>query len=162
MKLAIEHDYEGISAERFEEVYFDETFATALAATLKLGRTLVRLERTPERIVRHVRIEPEREIPAPVAKLLGGKRFAYVEELDYDVARHAGRWRIIPNVLEGKVDAGGTFELLAGGNGVKRRLLGDISVSVFGIGGLVERIVVSELERSYENGAVFMRQYVAG
>ncbi|MCC6525228.1 MAG: DUF2505 family protein, partial [Polyangiaceae bacterium] len=118
--------------------------------------------RGPERIVRHVRLEPEREIPAPMAKLLGGKKLTLDEELEYEVGRYRGRFRTTPGVLPGKVSISGTlaFEALPGG--VRRIVEGQIVVSVFAIGGMVEKHVVGNLEKSYGDAAAFTRKWLEG
>ncbi|HEY2511332.1 MAG TPA: DUF2505 family protein [Polyangiaceae bacterium] len=161
MKFAVDHDFQGISPADYEALYFDEPFAIALCEKVKLGRTLLRLDRTEGRLVRHVRCEPVRDIPGPIAKLLGDKRFSYVEELEFELGKLHGRWRVVPNIATDKVDAKGTLEFRAIPGGVKRLVAGEIKVSVFGIGGLVEKFVVAEVEKSYADAAVFTRDYLA-
>src|ERR1700753_3700503 len=60
MRVTIEHVFEGISVGNFVDLYFDETFNDALSKELKLGRHLVRLDRSDKRIVRHVCYDPAR------------------------------------------------------------------------------------------------------
>ena len=161
MKLRIEHVIRGIDLPAYEELYFDEAFQVALGASVKIDRELVRLDRGPDRIVRHVRVQPEREIPAPVAKLLGGKRLSYVEELDYAPGRYHGTWRIVPGVLADKATMGGTLDFEAVPGGVRRILAGEIGVSLFGVGGLVEKVIVSNVEKSYDDAAAFTERWLA-
>src|SRR5436305_1221908 len=117
MNFTIEHTF-AIAPADYEQLYFDESFQIALCDSVKLGRELLKLERTPERIVRHVRVEPARDIPGPIAKLLGGKRFSYVEELDYEMGK-GGRWKTIPNIVSEKVDARGTMKIAPAGSDAK-------------------------------------------
>jgi|HubBroStandDraft_5_1064220.scaffolds.fasta_scaffold264053_2 hypothetical protein len=161
MKLRVEHVIRGIDLAAYEELYFDEPFQTALGEAVKIDRELVRLDRGRERIVRHVRVQPQREIPAPVAKLLGGKRLAYIEELEYEVGRYHGTWRIVPAVLAGKIAIGGTLDFEAAAGGVKRVLAGVIDVTLYGLGGLVEKLVVSNVEKSYDDAAAFTAEWIA-
>jgi hypothetical protein len=160
MKFRVEHTYEGVTFPEYEAIHFDEDFNAALSASVKLGRTVLKLERTPERIVRHVRIEPTRDIPGPVAKILGGKKFSYVEELEYEIGKGRGHWRTIPNILPDKLDSQGTLELVAAPGGVKRIVAGEIKVSVFGIGGIIEKFVVGDVEKSYDAAATFTREWL--
>jgi len=162
MKVRIEHVLQGIDLAGYEELYFDEPFHTALAEAVKIDRKLLRLDRGAERIVRHVRVQPQRDIPAPVAKLLGGKRLAYIEELEYEVGRYHGTWRIVPPVLADKIAIGGTLDFEAAAGGVKRVLAGVIDVTLFGLGGLVEKVVVSNVVKSYDDAAAFTAQWITG
>ena len=160
MKLRIEHVHRGIDLAGYEELYFDEPFQIALGEAVKIDRELLRLDRRSERIVRHVRVQPQREIPAPVAKLLGGKRLAYTEELEYEVGRYHGIWRIVPAVLADKIAIGGTIDFEVAAGGVKRVLAGVIDVTLFGLGGLVEKVVVSNVVKSYDDAAAFTAQWL--
>ncbi len=160
MKFRVEHTYEGVSFPEYESLHFDEGFNKALAESVKLGRTLLKLDRGPTTLVRHVRIEPAREIPGPVAKLLGGNKLSYVEEVDYELGKGRGRWKTITSVLTDKIDSQGTLELVAVPGGVKRIVTGDIKVSVFGVGGIIEKFVVSDVEKSYDAAAAFTREWL--
>jgi hypothetical protein len=162
MKFRIEHVLQSIDLAAYERLYFDEPFQSALGEAVKIDRELLRLDRGPERIVRHVRVRPEREIPAPVAKLLGGKRLGYVDELEYEIGRYHGTWRIVPAGLAAKIAIGGTLDFAAVAGGVRRVLAGEIDVNLFGLGGLVEKLVVSNIEKSYDDAAAFTARWIAG
>jgi hypothetical protein len=137
MKFRIEHVLRGIDIAGYEQLYFDEPFQTALGEAVKIDRKLLRLDRGPERIVRHVRVQPQREIPAPVAKLLGGMRLAYIEELEYELGRYHGTWHIVPPA--NKIVISGTLDFEAVAGGVKRVLAGEIDAALFGLRGLVSQ-----------------------
>jgi hypothetical protein len=177
MDLSIDHVF-AIAPLDYARLYFDEEFSAAICAHVRLGRTVLRLDRTPERIVRHVRCEPVRDIPAPLAKLLrrgpsrasrglaadgAHARFHYVEEIDFDLVALRGRWRVVPSVFSSKVDASGTlaFEPVDHDPGaVRRAVRGQVAISVLGVGGLAEKWVVGEVQRSYADASVFTRRYL--
>ena len=160
MKMFIEHTFDVTPAD-YANLYFDEPFSEELCASVKLGRTLLRLDRNGDQLVRHVRCEPVRDVPAPLAKLLDGHRFNYVEELEFDLAKRTGRWRVVPSLLPQKVEAKGTLEFVdAGGGKTKRIVRGEVNVSVFGIGGIVERFVVGEVEKSYDDASAFTQSFL--
>jgi hypothetical protein len=159
MKMLIEHTFD-VSPAEYANIYFDEAFNEKLCVSVKLGRTLLRLDRTPTKLVRHVRCEPVREVPAPLAKVLDGHRFNYVEELEFDLETLRGRWRVVPSLLPEKVEAGGTQEFEDVGGKTKRIVRGEVKVSVFGIGGIVERFVVGEVQKSYDDAAAFTRGFL--
>jgi hypothetical protein len=160
MKLHIEHTFHGISPADYETLYFDEEFGVALCQAVKLGREVLKFEKTGDRIVRHVRVTPQRDVPGAIKKVLGEKPFSYVEEVEFEVGKLRGRWKTVPSIVPDKVLTGGTlvFEPVSGG--VKRVVDGEIKVNVFGIGGIVEKFVVGEVEKSYGDAAVFTQQWV--
>lgn len=162
MKFVIEHVFERIDRAGYEALFFDETFSAALGAALGLGRQLVRLDRDPDRIVRHVRCEPKREAGSPADQAFGTSRASYLEEMDYDLRRGRGAWRTIPNLFTDRVTNTGTLEIADVPGGVRRVVRGEVKVSLFGFGRLVERMIVAEIEKSYAGAAAFTARWLAG
>lgn len=161
MRFTADHVIEGLPLAKYKELYFEDEFNVALCRAVRLARRSLKFERTGDKVVRHVHVEPEgREIPAPVAKLLGQRRFSYVEELEMDLATGEGRWRTIPTLLPEKVDARGTLRFVDAGGSARRIVHGTIDVHVFGIGSIVERFICSDAERSYADAAVFTRAFI--
>ncbi len=160
MKLAIEQQFP-VAVAASEALFFDETFWRALGEALALGRELIKLERTPERIVRHVQFEPHREPGTPADQAFGKTRAGFLEELDYDLCTHKGTWRTIPNVFTERVRTAGTLEFVAVPGGMKRIVKGDVDVKLFGFGKVVEKMIVAEIEKSYAATARFTRAWLA-
>lgn len=161
MKFVIEHAFDGLTCAEYERLYFDEPFSAALGDALQLGRALLHLEVNPNRIARRVCCEPQRDPASPAAQAFGTSRASFVEEIDYDVRAHRGQWRTIPNLLPDRVRNAGTLEIVATATGVKRVVRGEVKVSLFGFGGLVERAVVAEIEKSYAGAARFTEAWLA-
>ena len=162
MKLAIAHTFPGIAVREYEALYFDETFTIALAEAVKIGRTLLRLDRSPGRVVRHVRCEPIRDLPRPVAKLLGGRRFAYAEEIDFELGNGEGALARGPQRRRprGSSPKGTLHFDAAPQGGVTRTVRGEVAISLLGLGSLFERFVVAEVEKSYAQASAFTRAYL--
>lgn len=161
MRLTIEHVFERIGVADYEQLYFDEPFNDALGRELKLGRHLVRFDRSETRIVRHVCYEPARQDGHPIDHAYGSSRASFVEELDYDVAARRGAWRTTPNRWADRVTNAGTIEFAAAPGGTRRTVRGDVKVSAFGLGKIVERMVVAEIEKSYTATTAFTRAWLA-
>lgn len=161
MKVSIDDEFLGIALPAYEALFFDEDFNIALGRSLELGRELIKLERGAERIVRHVGYEPRRDPSSPAGQAFGKSRASFVEELDYDLRAHRGEWRTIPNIMPERVRNAGAIELAASAGGVRRRVSADVRVSLFGFGGLVERAICAEIEKSYARSAAFTRQWLA-
>lgn len=86
----------------------------------------------------------------PIAqRLLGGRRLTWLQDLDLDRSTGKGRLRFAaeaePKRLHGKAD----FTLAADGSGPGsvRRLDGELTVAVFGVGGMAEGRIVPGLRR---------------
>jgi hypothetical protein len=161
MKFAIEHVIEGIAPDAYEALYFDEAFTAALAVELALGRQLLRLDRTPARIVRHTCYDAKHDPSTPAGQAFGSSRAAYVEELDYDRTARRGSWRTVPSLMPERVRNTGTIEIAAAPTGTRRTVRGEVKVSLFGFGGIVERMIVAEIEKSYATAARFTAAWLA-
>ncbi len=167
MKLAIEHVFAGIHAAAFETLFFDEAFNEALGTHMRMGRKLLRLERSPERIVRHIRYEPAQDPNSPATQAFGTSRASFLEELDYDPRVRRGAWRTTPNMWSERVRNAGTIEFRELGElgnaagGTRRVVRGEVTVKLFGFHGLVEKMIVAEIEKSYTASAAFTRDWLA-
>jgi hypothetical protein len=161
MRVVIEHVFAGVDCDAYERLYFDEPFNEALGRVLRLGRKLLHFERTQERIVRHVCYDAKHDPGSPAAQAFGTSRASYVEELDYDVRARRGTWRTIPNKFSDRMTSTGTIELSAAPGGVRRTVHGEVKVSLFGFGRLVERMIVAEIEKSYATSTKFTNEWVA-
>nr|HEX4315313.1 DUF2505 family protein [Kofleriaceae bacterium] len=160
MKLEIEDVFALPSCEAYERLYFDEDYNIALGAALRMGRALRRLDRTPERVIRHVAFEPAQDPGSPVEHL-GTSRKAFIEVMDYDLRAHRGTWTTTPNVFADRVTNAGTFELAMVAGGVRRVVTADVRVRLFGFGGRVEKLIVGEIVKNYEKSTRFMREWIA-
>ncbi len=161
MKLLIDDVFAGIGSAEYETLYFDETFNEAVGQALQLGRRLLRFERTDERIVRHVEFEPVRDPSSPGGKALGNARASVIEELDYDRRTRQGAWRVTPNMHSERVRNVGTIEIADAGGGARRIIRGEVKVSAFGFGRIIERMVIAEIVKSYANTTRFTNEWIA-
>jgi hypothetical protein len=160
MKFVVDHTF-AVTPEAYEALYFDEPFNVALGEALGLGRELRRFDRATDRIVRHVCCEPTREAGSEADRAFGSSRASYIEEMDYDVRARRGQWRTIPNVLAERVRTEGSLEIVAAAGGTKRIVRGEVKARLWGFGGLVERKVVAEIEKSYAKAAAFTTEWLA-
>lgn len=160
MHFRVEHTFTQIDLERYEALYFDEPFNIALCEAIDLRRELKTHELNARRLVRVVTVGPEREIPPAAAGILKTNRIEYTEHIDYTFGQYQGTWKTVSSVLTDKVDSRGTFEFIATEGGVRRVVVGDIKVKLFGVGGVVEKFIVGDIERSYEKAATFTQSWI--
>jgi hypothetical protein len=160
MKFKLEHTFKNIALADYERLYFDEELATSLCSEVQLARSLLRRETKDGHFSRVLRMGPQRELPAPAAKVFGAKRIEYTEYIEYDLGSYKGQWRTVPDLLTNKITCEGTFRFAALGSGVNRVVEGQIEVNVFGVGSLVEKIIVADIEKSYERAAAFTQRWI--
>jgi len=160
MRFRVEHVFKNITLAQYEKLYFDEDFNNALCKEVKLARTLVERNADDKHIHRVVTVGPDREIPAPAAKILGASKIEYTEHIDYDFGAYRGNWKTISSLMTDKVDTKGTFQFSDAGGGVRRVVDGDIKVKIFGVGGVVERFIVADIEKSYDRAADFTQKWI--
>ena len=160
MHFVASHTFRVPSPEALAELYFDEPFNEALCANGRLRRELLSLRRESNVLLREVRVEPERTLPAPAARWLGSERFGYVEHMAFDFAALHGTWRIEPALLGEKISSSGTLSFAAAPDGAQRKVEGEFQVKVFGLGKTIERFVVGDVEKSYDEAAAFTARYL--
>lgn len=161
MKFRAAHIIHDVSLADYEQLYFDEAFSIALCKTVQLRRQLISRQLDGSRLQRVVCVGPQREIPAPVAKVLGAERIEYTEHIDYSFGSFAGRWHTVSSVMPDKVQSFGSFSFAAQGAHVLRVVEGEINVKVFGLGKIIERFIVADVEKSYAQAAAYTNTYLA-
>jgi hypothetical protein len=160
MRFKVEHVFGGIELPAYEKLYFDEPFNVALCQATGLGRTLVKLETRDGLLTRAVLVHPERELPGPVARIIGSGSFEYTEHLEYRLGSFAGTWRTEPAMLKDKIVSQGAFSFAAAPGGIRRVVEGEVKVKIFGLGGVIEAFVVADVEKSYARAAEFTRGWI--
>lgn len=161
MKFSTEATFRDISLKDFEELYFNEDFNQAMCERVNLSRTVVKLERDDEKLERVLRIGPDRELPSAVKKVLKADRLEYEERLRYRFGSYEAHWETVPSVMASKVDARGRILFReAPGGGVLRIAEGEIQVKLLGLGGMVEKLVVADVEKSFKDAADFTQKWI--
>lgn len=159
MKLDVRHAY-ACSPERFWTMYWDDDFDAMLQRESAVQRTLIEERDEGNVLYRRVKFVPDRELPGPVAKLLGSNKLVYEQENHWDRATNTMRWRVLPTVLPGKLDAAGRFRVLPTASGCEQHVEGEITVNVMFVGGQIEKAIVGEVEKSYTKMAAACREWL--
>ena len=162
MKLRVKHTFSGITLEQYGELYFEESFNEYLCRGVNLTRNVKEKNLNGTALTRVTTVSPDREIPAPIAKVIKMDRLQYDEELQYDTAAFKGSWKImVPGPIGSKFSARGEFIFREVAGGVERELWGDITVKVFGVGSMIEKLILADVEKSYETAAAQTSQYIS-
>ena len=161
MDFRVEHHFDAISLDDFAMLHFDEEFNRAMCADVGFARTLVEKVVVDGKLSTEATIMPDKAIPKPVAKILGVERMTHRELIEYDQATRRGTWKIEPGMFAETFIIGGGFELAAlSDTSVARIYWGDFQVNLKGVGGWLEKLIVSEVERSYDAAIGFIQTYI--
>jgi len=86
---------------------------------------------------------------------------AWDEHSVYTMARHAGRWTIVPNVKpewQKYFAASGTYAIEALGGGRSRRVIeGDLELRVRVVKRMAERLILAEVRKAFDAEAATLR-----
>jgi hypothetical protein len=159
----IEHEVE-CSAETFWRAFFDADYNRQLFQDVLGFPTFEQrsFEETDQEIRRVIHVVPKVVgVPGPL-KAVVGEGLAYTEEGRFDKAGQRFRIRVAPSKMADRVNIEGAISTVPMTEKRCRRLF-EVSVraNVFGVGGLLERQIVSDLEKSNELAARFTGRFVA-
>lgn len=164
MKLTVRHHLDCDADTYWTKVFFDEEYVRRLYLDV-LGCTAVEVESmdgTPGGAA-HRRLASEQPIdaPGPVKKLIGGT-IGYVEDGSFDEATRSWRFRLEPSKLADKIKISGVTTLEpSAGSGAERVTEMDVTVKIFGVGGVFEKFIERQTRESQEKAAAFTNQFVA-
>lgn len=161
-KVRIEHVLE-CSENVFWGVFLDEKYNQALFCDyLKFPMWRVaELADGEAEMKRTIEVEPYvGDLPEVIKKVVGDQ-IRYREVGRLDKARKEYSVEVVPARMADKIFVKGkqTTEAM-GEHQVRRVFVAEITVKVFGVGGLIEKRIAQDLVRSYDLGAKFTNRYV--
>lgn len=106
------------------------------------------------------RVSPRKPLPPLMARGVGRDRLSYVQEVRFDNQAYSSVWKVISDVLPDKVRCGGTSRVVAVPGGCERIMEGRIEVDVFMVGGAIEKHILGELQRGYDNAAAVLTRLI--
>jgi Protein of unknown function (DUF2505) len=160
----IEHVFECSEETFWTKLFFDEEYNRKLfKETLKfpVWKELSRADKgsTIERVVEAS--PPIGDLPGALKAIVGDSA-GYEERATFDKASHRCRIQVVPNRLSDKVSVSVEMWTEAlGDKRCKRLVKANATAKIFGVGGLLEKKLLSDLERSYEKSAAFTNAFVA-
>ena len=161
MDFKVEHRFDAVSIDDYADLHFDEAFNRAMCADVGFARTLIKKYVADGKLHTEATIQPDKAIPAPVAKILGVDRMTHREVIEYDIGSYEGTWRIEPGMFADTFIIGGGFRFEAlSDSSVSRVYWGDFQVKLRGVGGWMEKMIVSEVQRSYDSAVGFIQDYI--
>lgn len=164
-QLRIEHTF-NCSADTFwEKIFFDSEYNERLFKdVLRFPEwKVVKNEDRGPTVERVVEVTPRiGELPAPLKKAIGdGVR--YREEGSYDKAARRYRMNVVPNKLSDKmvVRCELWLEPAATPNQCRRLFTCQVEAKIFGVGGILEKRLIEDMEKSQNISAEFTNRFIA-
>lgn len=158
MKMKLTHHF-SCSPERLWQITESDAFEARLAEASSSARALMEQRREADgtRYLRR-RITAKRTLPAPMVKVLGTDQISYDQETWHKENAPVLRWRILPQVLQGRFHGEGTTTVAATAEGCSRTIEGELTIKVPLVGGQMEKKLVEDVSRSYDRAAEIIRQ----
>lgn len=161
VKFSVEIVGRDANLERIREIYFSQAFDDEVAKAADLLERKQRERRVQDNGVERVRthVVPRLALPGPVQKLLKGQLVSYDEVVEYDPKSQRARFSI--RSLAGKaVQVNGEVRFIEEAGAVRVRFEGEARVHVFGLGGMLERYLVSEVTTRYARAQDVLQAFI--
>lgn len=161
MKLYVE-SHLPVDAETAWKLFESDEFEARLEQ-----RANIRVEKIDERpdgehaVIRRMKYTSGSELPALVAKALGGKHLTYEQTNRMDYATGQLDWTVQLPVMSDRVSVSGRTSITDTAAGCHRIVDGEISVRMRLIGGQIEKTVVAEFEKSMTRAVEIVRELIA-
>ncbi len=161
VKFSIDMLTRRVSFDRWRSVYNSQEFNDYVRAETRVrDRTIVSFETLPSgQEKRRLRVVPDVNLPGPVRKLVGDSEIVYHEITVYDPKTRTARLDIETEATD-KVKVGGDVRYILTDDSVRVQFDGEVSVSVFGVGGIIERFIANEVKQRYASLEKLLQEYV--
>lgn len=147
----------------FWKVFFDEDFNRRLFREVLdfPGFEQRSFVETESEIRRVIYVAPKVSgLPAPIKAVIGDS-LAYTEEGVFDKRAERYRIKITPSKAAEKLNVTAVLTATPMGPGRSQRVFeASVKASIFGIGGMVERQILSDMERGQEAAARFTPRFI--
>lgn len=162
MQARVEHIIDLPADLFFDEIYFNEDFNRHLYKELDFKeRTVLEQVDRGDTIFRRVRQVPLRDIPGPFQKALRGASLAFEEESLYHKGQQRAEIVVISSIKPDKVKISGTFWIESDGPDRCKRLFDvDVNVSIFGVGPMVEKLIIADIVKGHDKSAVLTNRHI--
>lgn len=161
--VRIEHTFECDEDTFWKRIFFGEEFNRRMyLERLKFKQwEVAEFRETDTTIHRTVNVTPKvDDLPGAIKSLIGDN-LGYREEGTFDKVRKRYSVNVIPSVLPDKISVTGETWLESPRPATCRRIFeAHVSVKVFGVGSIIEKRLIADLQLSYNAGATFTAEYL--
>jgi hypothetical protein len=160
----IEHVYNCSEDTFWNQIFFDEEYNRRLFKEALEFPVYEQTEfkETDSEIRRSIKVVPKLgPMPGPLKAVIG-EGIGYVENGVLDKKTRRYTIDITPNKLADKVTIKGKLYTEPKGDGKCNRIFEcTVTAKIFGVGGMLEKRVISDMQESYARGAKFTNEYIA-
>lgn len=162
MKFTLEHRF-AISRQLYlDEVYFHPELTKELEEAADLAsKDMVEEEITDEYIRRVHFTKPRKDLPSAIKRVLGNRGMGFHETTIYYKNDYRLEWHMKTEVMPDRIYGGGEILFLEDGDHMIRRVHGELTAKVFGVGGLIEKVSVEGVKDSYDKVAEVTNAWIA-
>lgn len=142
----------------WDDGYNDRMFSEALKFPV---HDRVRQDDKGDTIERVIDVVPKLgDMPAALKKVIG-EGVGYREDGVFDKKTRHFKVKITPNKLSDKMTITGEFFTEPAGDGKCKRVFNCTAVAkIFGVGGMLEKRIMADMQQSYDTAAKFTNQYL--
>lgn len=146
MRFSVQQDLAGTAAEVLD-VLADPGFVPELGSLPKVGTPELLEHRVEgDRLHQRVRYRFSGDLSPAVTRVLDPSRLVWVDETTWDLGAATATFRIVPEHYANRLRCSGRQRLADRGDGTRRSVEGDLTVSYPLVGRAVERAILSGLE----------------
>jgi Protein of unknown function (DUF2505) len=163
-EIRVEHVFNCSEETFWTKVFFDDDYnRRQFTEVLKfpVWRVAKNEERGDEVYRTIVASPPVGDLPGPLKAVIGDNA-GYEERGVFNKKTHRYNVQVVPNRMSDKITV--NVEMWTepmGDKQCKRFARATATAKIFGVGGMLEKKLLGDLERSYEKSAVFTNTYVA-
>jgi hypothetical protein len=150
------------SVETFWKIFFDPEYNTTLFKDeLRFPKwVILEYKESDTEIFRKIDGQPRMDAPAVVAKALGPS-FGYVEDGTFDKKTEIFRFKMKTSVMSDKLTNFGSVRVEKIGDKRCRRVVEiTAEAKVFGIGGVIEKVLENSFRTGWQHSAEFIGKWV--
>jgi hypothetical protein len=160
----IEHIYNCSEDTFWNKLFFDEEYNRRLfkeALEFPVYEQ-TELQDTDSHVRRSIKVVPKLgPMPGPLKAVIG-EGIGYQENGVFDKQTRRYTIDITPNKLAEKVTIKGTLYIEPRGDNKCNRVFDcSVTAKIFGVGGMLEKRVIADMQESYAKGAEFSNKYIA-
>jgi hypothetical protein len=162
-EVTIEHVYNCSEDTFWGSMFFDDAYNDALFKEALEFPVYEKLKQddTDAEIRRSINVVPKLgPMPGPLKAVIG-EGLGYKEDGVFDKKTRRYSLVITPNKLADKVTIKGTLYTKPQGDKCLRVFECTVVAKIFGVGGMLEKRVIADMEESYKKGAEFSNRWLA-
>jgi hypothetical protein len=163
-EIRVEHVFNCSEETFWTKVFFDDEYNRKLfkeSLRFPVWR-VIKTEEAGDEVRRTIEASPPiGDLPGPLKAVIGDNA-GYEERGVFNKKTHRYQVQVVPNRMADKVSVSVEMWTEAAGDGkCKRFARATATAKIFGVGGLLEKKLLGDLERSYEKSAAFTNAFVS-